>query len=230
MKSGFFRRKLGKFLIAVLVVAVSSVLFTTLLKRLFALETIVVVGNDIHVSIDNKKLPTNLIFFPGDKIREEVLAGNPWLSDVQFQKVYPHTLKIIPIVRTPYIRLQSNNRIVLVDASGVVLQDGDQGLSIPLFVVDAVPFHMGERIGDPRMKFLLTFMDAIYPVLPIESITEYDDTYYQVKSGTTAIYITQDKSVDVTIATLQTLMTGFRIKGTLPTVVDLRFDKPIIKF
>ena len=101
MKPGFFKRKVGKFFLACFVVILLSISFTILVRRLFALETIVVVGNNIHVLIDNKKLPNNLIFFPTEKIREQVLSDNPWLSDVQFQKAYPHTLKIIPTVRTP---------------------------------------------------------------------------------------------------------------------------------
>jgi hypothetical protein len=229
MKFGLFRRRFGKLFIAVLIIFACSISVFYITNRIFTIRYIEIAGNDVQVIVDEKRLSKNLLFFPSEKFRNEIIKSNPVLQDVRFEKKYPHTLRIIPVIRTPFVRLQTENRLVLVDRDGVVLQDGDHGLSLPICIVQIPPFHVGETLIDPKIQFLLAFVREIQESLPIASIQQLDSTYYQVKVDKTDIYITQDKPVGETTSTLQTLIAGFRIKGTLPTVVDLRFDKPIVK-
>jgi hypothetical protein len=230
MKFGLFRRKFGKFIVGMILVFFLSVVVYQAIIRFFSIDIIEVVGSDVQLIVDEKRISKNLLFFPSEKFRSEICRDNPFLSDVRFEKQYPHTLKIIPIVRTPFVRLKSDDRLVLLDSDAVVIEDGDRGLSLPLLVLPLSPFRVGQTITDSRITFLLAFVSAFHEsIVPINTITEHDSSYFQVKTGKTDIYITQDKPANETIATLQTLIAGFRIKGTLPAVVDLRFDKPIIK-
>ena len=223
------RRKYGKIFLATSFILAASVLLYLFITRFFAIQTIEIVGQNVRVVIDNKKIPKNLLFFPTDRIRSEILHDNALLGDIQFQKVFPHTLKIKPVVRTPFARLFADNRMVLVDRTGVVLQDGDEGLPLPLIRVPLSPFRVGETLHDAKVQFALTILDATRQYLTIETITNTDGSTYLAKDTKTDIFVTQDKPISETLATLQMLITGFRIKGTLPTVVDLRFDKPIVK-
>jgi cell division septal protein FtsQ len=229
MKFGLFRRKFGKALIAVIIMMVASTGTYILLVRLFSIRYIEVIGSDVQVIVDQKRISKNLLFFPSDKFRSEILESNPLLSDVRFEKAYPSTLKIITTVRSPFVRLQSQDRLVLIDRTGIVLQDGDRNLPLPLIEMSLTPFRVGEKLNDPRVVLLLPFIDKFGESLSITTVIEREGTYFQVKTAKTDIYITQDKPIDQTMATLQTLIDGFRIKGTLPAVVDLRFDKPIVK-
>ena len=43
------------------------------------------------------------------------------------------------------------------------------------------------------------------------------------------IFFPQDGDIVEHIRTLQTLFTGFRIKGVLPAHIDLRFGKPVVR-
>jgi cell division septal protein FtsQ len=223
------RRKFGKILLAVLLSSFVSILFYIFITRFFSIQTIEVVGQNIGVIIDKNKIPKNLLFFPTDRIRKEILQSNTLLADIRFQKVYPHTLKIVPVVRAPFARLYADNRMVLVDRTGIVLQDGDDGLPLTLIRVPLKPFRVGVVLNDEKVQFALRVLDFVKPYLTVESITNTDGSSFLVKDSKTDIFITQDKPISETLATLQMLMTGFRIKGTLPTVVDLRFDKPIVK-
>jgi hypothetical protein len=149
---------------------------------------------------------------------------------VRFIKKYPHTLAIVPVLRPATARLRSNDRLVLVDADGVVLVDGDQGMMLPTLLFTIPALHVGKKISDTRIQLALAVLKGLYGSLVVESITEQDGAYMTVKSGKTDIFIPQTENAASILATLQTLMTGFRIKGTLPAVVDLRFDKPVVKF
>jgi len=223
------RRKFGKLIFLLFFTLAASVILYLFITRFFSIQTIIVDGQNVRLIIDNKKIPKNLLFFPSDRIRQELLRDNSLLADIQFQKVFPHILKIRPIIRIPFARLIVDGRLVLVDRSGVALQDGDGGLPLPLISVSINPFRVGETISDPKLQFALTILDLTKPYLTVVSITNTDGSTFLVKDAKTDIFLTQDKQASGTLATLQMLITGFRIKGTLPTVVDLRFDKPIVK-
>jgi hypothetical protein len=226
---GPVRRKFGKLFLVTLSVLVLSVLLYLFITRIFSIQIIEVVGQNIYVVIDDKKIPKNLLFFPADRIRGEILHDNALLSDIQFQKVFPHTLIVKPIIRTPFARLMADNRLVLIDRTGVVLQDGDEGFPLALIRVPIERFRVGETLNNARVQFALVILDVTKSYLKVETITNTDGSTFLVHDIKTDIFITQDKPVGETLATLQMLITGFRIKGTLPTVVDLRFDKPIVK-
>jgi hypothetical protein len=229
MKYGLFRRKFGAYIVASVIVVALAVAAFFFVDRFFRITDITVVGSDVRVVVDEEKITKNLLFFPADKFRREILVDNPLLSDVRFEKQYPHTLQIIPVLRTPIARLLSDNRLVLIDREAVILEDGDRGLSLPLILLSLPPFRVGERLGDSRITFLLDFITYTSGFLTVNTAREVDGAYVQVKAGKTDILITHNKPIADTIATLQTLISGFRIKGTLPAVVDLRFDKPIVK-
>lgn len=230
MPMGSVRRKFGTIILTLALtmgLGVGIVRFTT---RAFTIKFIEVQSDSIQVILDQRRFSRNLLFFPADTIRKQVLSDNPWLADVQFQKKFPHTLRIKPILRTPAAILISGERRVLVDPTGIVLTDGDMGLALPHISALTQPFRVGQILTDERVLRALTLLTSVSDVLSIVFITDYENEYFLVQSDTLQIYLTHDKPMEELIGTLQTLMAGFRIKGTLPAVVDLRFDKPIIKF
>jgi hypothetical protein len=230
-KRAMFWRKFGKSVGYVLLFVLFSGAVYWLIVRGLTIQNIVVVGHNIQVEIHETRLPKTLLLFPADTIRRELLNDNPILADVRFQKKYPHTLVIVPTLRTAVARLSLTGREVLVDESGTVLSDADASSApLPRLVVPMAAVRIGEIIGDPRVTAGISFITGIRDTLQIRSISVEDERSLRAKSDKLDILFPQDGSIPVTLATLQTLLAGFRIKGTLPTFIDLRFNKPIIKF
>jgi hypothetical protein len=124
----------------------------------------------------------------------------------------------------------SDRRLVLVDRTGIVLSDGETGGKLPRIILPTDPMRVGEKLKDTRVAVALAFIEGLGTFSPVTSMEWQEGWYFLAKVGKTDIFIPQDKPMSGLLATLQTLLAGFRIKGTLPTVVDLRFDKPIVKF
>lgn len=195
------------------------------------IRTIEVVGSGLDVQIDEKKLPNTLLFFPSENIRRELLDENPILSDIQFKKKYPNTLVIIPVLRTAVAKLAGAERTVLLDQTGIVLADeGSPSPAIPLLVIPVAGLRIGQAISDPRVTQSLAFLTGVSAIHPVGKISAEADGSLRAKGDKLDILFTQLTDMTRTLTTLQTLLAGFRIKGTLPTSIDLRFDKPIIKF
>ncbi|MCX6794275.1 MAG: hypothetical protein NTY06_04205 [Candidatus Gottesmanbacteria bacterium] len=230
-KRAIFLRKFGRIVgygVLFFLFSVSVYLFG---NWIFTIKNIVVIGNNIQVKVDEARLPKTLLLFPSATLRLQLLADNPILSDIQFQKKYPHTLVIVPILRTAIVRLVATTREVLVDESGIVIADADA--SCPVLTQLVVPLQavrIGETIADPRVIAGISFLKGIRDILPIRSISVEDERSLRAKSNTLDILFPQDGSISAILATLQTLLSGFKIKGTLPTFIDLRFNKPIVKF
>lgn len=227
---GTFRRKFGKFILIGCITGLLGWGAYWFIQWAFTIRAIEVVGDNAQVIIDEKRISRNLLFFPSEILRVQVLGANPWLSDVRFEKKFPGTLRIIAVLRQPIAIVASNDRIVLVDRDGVVVSDGDGGNSLPRVIIDISSFRVGDTIGDGRVRMALSLITALTPELYFSSITQENGASLRAKSNTLDIIVAQDRPIDETLATLQMLLAGFRIKGTLPAVVDLRFDKPIVTF
>lgn len=230
LASGFFRRKFGKIFLGIVGTVCFGWILFLVVQHFFSIKVIEVVGDNIEVILNEDRISKNLLFFPSQAIRSKVLSDNPWLVDVKFVKKFPNTLQIVPVLRSPIAKLQSNERLVLMDKSGMILGDADSSVTLPIIQISAENLRVGGIVDDKRVQMALVFIEGVEPSLLIDHIESHDRSYLLAKSSKSNIFIPQDRSISQTIATLQTLITGFRIKGTLPTVVDLRFDKPIIKF
>ena len=226
-----FTRKFGAAIAyTLLFILISAGVYIGVVK-LFTIKEIKVMGNNIQVVVDQRRLPRTLLFFPSDRMRSEILSQNPILSDIKFEKKYPHTLVIVPVLRSATALIISPSRRVFIDSRGIVLSDADTTPGgLPQISISIPVLRVGEQIADTRIAAILEFTEGIRPLLPIETVTVTDDGLIRAHTGTLDILFTQDIPVRSTLTTLQTLLSGFRIKGTLPTVIDLRFDKPIVKF
>lgn len=199
--------------------------------RLFAIREITVVGDHIRISIDQRRFPSTLLFFPSDEIRAELLERNPILADVRFEKRYPHTLVITPTLRSPVAVVATPSRTVLIDPRGYVLADADIiPAGLPRVIASISGIRIGQQLSDKGIGTSLSFAQNAKGFMNMETITIAGDGSITAHGGKLDILFTQNEDIQTILTTLQTLFTGFRIKGTLPTVIDLRFDKPIVKF
>ncbi len=225
-----YQRKYGRVILSICIVLVISVSVYAACMELFTIETIEVVGGSATVKVDESKLPKNLLFFPSEAMKLEILRNNPILSTIEFQKKFPHTLVIRPVIRSASGILMSSGSAALIDKTGVVLMYGDQGLSLPEFYFDVPVLRVGEILNVKKLTVALSVFEEINALSRISLIKEIEGEGIFIQTEKTGIFITQDSRTDQTITTLQTLFEGFRIKGTLPRVVDLRFDKPVVQF
>jgi hypothetical protein len=224
-------KKFGRWIIALLLIVAFCVGTYWLTQTLFRITTIAIASSAIAVTVDETRIPKNLLFFPSDRITLEIKQANPLLADIHFQKKFPHTLVIVPVLREPVAKLAATDRSVFVDKEAVVLADDDgTKAQLPTIVVPVVGVRIGETISDKRVVASVGFIAETRGVCSVTTVTVYEGRYLQAKCDSLQVLFTQDTPIASTVATLQTLILGFRIKGTLPSVVDLRFDKPVVRF
>ncbi len=221
-------RRLVRQVISVVSLLVLAAFGTWGLDRLFTLRQIQVVGDPIQIQVDKDRLGRNLFFLQTTQLEKELLASYPLLGTVTFSKSFPSTLVLHVKLRQPYVYVISQSHQYHVDRDGIVISDSEKGPSLPRLYFDVGIRSIGSKIGDPRVVGSLQFLTSLPEGVTIESITERDSASILAIMGHTNIFLPQKGDLKVKAGTLQTIVMGFRIKGTLPTVIDLRFEKPIV--
>lgn len=194
----------------------------------FRLNRIEVDGQGMAIEFDRKKLGENLLLIQTDQLKRELLNNYPLLSDVRFEKQFFGTLVIHLVKRDPSAALVSQNNIFFLDQNGYVLgQSGDSSL-YPTIRIDSEAMPIGARVSDPRIRSCLLFFVSLAELTHEYSCRRAGDTRVTVEYKNTSILLDSGSDMREKASTLQTLIEGFRIKGALPAVIDLRFDKPIV--
>lgn len=191
---------------------------------IFRVRYIRVIGSDIHVMIDERLFPTNLIFFPDAWFSKQLLTQYPQLSSVVIRKIYPDTLELTIKRRPAVAELSIGGVKRFVDEYGFpAARSGDTVLPLIIFPPEDNTLPYGKTLLSTALGVAKNIT-----TVPIDQITKNDNRSIRVKTRETDILITQDVDFSTIDHTLQSLIAGVRMKGLQPKIIDLRFDKPII--
>ncbi len=197
---------------------------------LFALENIEVAGDGLGVAVNEEKISGNLLFFPSEKVKEDILRDNPILGSLELKKKFPHTLIIVAKRREPIAIITLESIIGLIDREGYIVGIDDGTHSLPLITLEPLRVSVGQQVSDESVRAALALIAALPPHYVMRKITRFDRLSIVGKVQETNIIVPQTIDQNHFSSTLQTILERLRIKGTMPTRIDLRFDKPIIQF
>jgi len=197
----------------------------------FDVEHIEFQGIGMKAEINEQRITGNLIFFPSDKVKADLLKEYPQLSDVIIKKQFPHTITIIPVLRMPAALLITSKAIYGIDKEGKILGLGYTDSTLPEIHREVSPVVVGQTVKDKPILYVLVFLEKSIPILPVSSVFIDDEGLsLRAVSDKTEILFTQEQSIDTLMASLQTIVTGVRMKGTMPKLIDVRFIKPVIQW
>lgn len=217
-------RILGTVTALLLVAAAGSLLMV----RAFTIRNVVIDGHGMSVEIDREKLGTNLLAVPTDELRAQLLSAYPLLSDVSFEKRLPGTLIVRLIRRQPFAEVRTRTGQYLIGAGGVVLDNAPPHHTYPVLAFDTEPLTIGSLVSDERVRSSLSFLREIPSSWQINRMSDYQGSAIRAVYEDTDILLPHAVDLRQKARTLQVIVEGFRIKGTLPSVIDLRFEKPVI--
>ena len=208
----------------------SSVLF---IHRLFRVQRIEIIGSNIQVVVDPKKLGSLLPFIATDSIADEIRAAHPELSKVEIYKKYPSTLVLDLVSKHPIATIRYPDGYASVDGTGFILsinETRDTSVDRVLLTGCDTSVVLFGKISDPLCVNGLKLISELTKANEItREITIRDRLYYQFKIGTSDIFIAHDADMPGIVTTLQTIMNRFRMKGTIPARINLRFAKPVVE-
>lgn len=200
-----------------------------LLLQLFQIKNIIVTGDPAKVEVNAKQFVGNMLFFQSAQVIAQLTNENPLIKTIEIRKHFPSTLELVVYKRQPVARLQTQAAIVGIDGEAVVTDMlGDA--TIPSILIDVPLVRMGATIKDEGVKQAVMIVTGSQSFLHIKKIQSYETVSLRVETQESNIFFPQKGDIRPILDTLQTLIMGFRIKGTMPKTIDLRFDKPVVQF
>lgn len=198
------------------------------LVRAFTIKDVLVDAPGMSIELDKEKFGKNLLFLPVSTFRQELLSSYPLLMDVTFERKFPGTLIVHLVKRPAFVSFESNGNLYELDEYGLVLGSVGEVGGRTHMVFNIGILSAGSRVGDDRVEAALSFLRALENPARILRIEPRDNHSLRAKLGNTNIFLPQSGDLSAKADTLQIIMEGFRMKGTLPAVIDIRFEKPVI--
>jgi len=222
-------------LVHILLLCVTVGVFVSILflikggMTLFQVKRILVTGDPVQIEINKAIFVNNTIFFPTESVARQLKLDNPLIRSVEIRKRYPSTLEFAIYRRVPIAEIVIGGIQFGIDEDCVVTEV-KSGSNMPVILTNVSLVHIGTTIGHPMVTQAIALIVKTKGFMEWSLIEPYETQSIRARSGKTDIIITQISNLSEVRDTLQTLMEGFRIKGTIPKSIDLRFGKPIVQF
>lgn len=197
--------------------------------NVFQVKHIEVTGDPVQLEIDTSLFVNNILFFPTESIIHQIKIDNPLVKTVEIRKKFPSTLEFVIYKRKPIAEIDTEGIRVGIDEENVVTEITPQE-QLPIIYVTMPLVRIGATVKNSMVVQAVSLINKTKPFIQWSSIESYETQSIRARSGKTDILITQTSDLQQILDTLQTLMEGFRIKGTIPKSIDLRFGKPIVQF
>jgi cell division septal protein FtsQ len=234
--------RLGRYVIAMLVIAYAGYTATTLILHASALQVrrISVHGNvrissgEVQAIVDGLR-GTSIITadLPGYRRR---LMESPWIADVALRRVLPSTVEIFVSERRPVGLCRLGSALYLIDPSGTLIDEfGPQYAEFDLPIIDglvAAP-NSGQPTIDPaRAELAARVIEAVAPRKDIaQRVSQIDvrdahDAIVMLQDDVALLHLGEDKFLE-RLQSYVDLAPALREQVSDIDYVDLRFGERV---
>jgi|FaiFalDrversion2_1042247.scaffolds.fasta_scaffold00062_4 cell division protein FtsQ len=214
-----------------------AALFSLPHSSVFAVRTVVVLGNRALPKSEVLQWAQLRAGIPLARIREEeVTAGllrHPRIRTARVEFRWPHTVVLHIAERIPALHVVVQDRILVVDEEGVVL-DG-RGEDLPALLVEfwVPPTPLGARLASPRLWEAVRALAALpeegrHRIL-LARLDPEGSLHVKLRSGSwVRVQVEDDLRARLEVA--ETVVRALERKGISVESVDLRFgDRAIVR-
>lgn len=223
-------RQFHEFLILINVFLLLVLLYLVVIK-LFRINTIKLDGSyTIPYGLDSLR-GKNILFIKETDIAAWLIEKNSNFSSIEVEKQLPSSIKILAMERKAVAQIIAQNYVYLIDKEGVVFKAVKEPLILPKIEVLTGKIVIGNKIEK-------LYADSIFPLLSnlselnikVENVTLKSPDEIVIELPETTIFTDVYQDDSIISSSLQMMLTSFRIEGRLPRIIDVRFDKPVVRF
>lgn len=232
----FKKRIFSYFIIFIL----SAVIFLSLvfISQFFTVKIIEVKNLSSHKALSNlEALKGQNLLFLNEKDTESFLVDqNPGIVSISVHKVYPSHLQVEVSFYQPLALFKANTGYFALAQNGqIIAKEKGTGTQLPVInyyqKMDYAAFNTGEKLEYKDIKTSLNLLKIVLNLgLNVDTI-DVDGTdviVFNLKGKT--INFSTARAINTQQYELETIVRRFKIEGKDFKSLDLRFDKPIVKF
>jgi cell division septal protein FtsQ len=178
----------------------------------------------------------NILLFSEEELEKTISDRNPNVKSVTVIKKYPKTIQCVVEEYKPFASFLVNQGYFVLSSDGRILQKvKEKPGNLPLITyyqkLNYTTWQSGDRIEYQDLLTALYFLEQTSGLgLAVNTIDINGLNMIALQLQDQKILFTTEKDRDVQEYQLKTIIRQFRISGKNFTVLDLRFDKPVIQF
>ncbi len=179
----------------------------------------------------------NMLTLSPREVAEFFVRRNPAVAGAQVTKHYPTDLEVVITTLPAAAQLSATDGFFVVASTGRILQKSTYAAAdLPTITfyqrLNSNILKIGDTVPYQDIRDALRFIDSLkkigYSPQAVD-ISGHNMIACTLKDGRTILLSTQ-KDIGVQEYQLKTILERLKIKGGDFTTLDLRFDKPVIKF
>lgn len=176
----------------------------------------------------------NIFVFDRKKMIKTILRDYPGIRRVEIKKVLPDKVFVNLEERKQFAAIKGDNTWFIIDDTGFILEAAGQkpaGLAEIKGMEKTKDIKPGEKVETRELDFALSVLralDASFIILERIQLEEGLITLFLAEDITASL--SAEKGAIRQVDSLQFILRQSKIDGNLPTFVDLRFEKPVVKF
>lgn len=183
---------------------------------------------DLNTNIKNKFFCVKEASFSKlipNKIKLDLKPRQPVAILVELKVMEASTSSKIDNLATPSAKLVHEG--LLVDEEGVIFGKNNSQASLPSIVVGKEQLSLGQKNED--IKKIVTILEKLRIFkIDVRSAFLFDNLF--IIETTPKIIFKMDSKIDTQIGSLQLILEKAKIDSEVLEFIDLRFDKPVVRF
>ncbi|PIP14964.1 hypothetical protein COY88_00430 [Candidatus Roizmanbacteria bacterium CG_4_10_14_0_8_um_filter_35_28] len=208
-------------------------------QNYFRVKKIEIISQDkkpLITGVDNWK-NMNLFLIKEEEINKQLVAKNSFLKSVQIIKKYPSTLILVPQYYQPIAQVKINSGFFYLGEDGRILAKSKDEKKIDYPVINYYQklnyysYSTGDWLELADIRLALQVIKLVTDLqLDLVSIDINGDDMILCNLSEKKIFFTTKKDIKQQEYQLTKIIKQFKVKGEQFKAVDLRFEKPVIKF
>ena len=176
----------------------------------------------------------NILLFRADNLEKKLQAASISVQDVSVRAQLPHTIHVSLISRDATFSLSSNpdsTRVLLVDENLVPFKVQEKAKNSARIVSPRVSsLSLGEQIMDPILASSIKLAQTLNShFIGFEMIETFNDRLQVVLKNKQLVVFAVDGDFSKSVPSLQLILGRSTILDK-PKTIDLRFQKPVLRF
>ncbi len=182
----------------------------------------------------NKFYEQNLFLLSAQRVRDEMKQDFQNRS-VSVQKVFPKELVVILDKRKPLVALKKESledAVFLMDRDGVVMSVVRKSSLPTLILWKDADLVVGEMVEEEiwQAAELLFITNRTQQAEEGEYRNQKDNFFSTLLPNGVKVYYPLGRDPEVLVGALQLILTRSRIDGKTPTLIDLQYSNPVLRY
>ena len=178
----------------------------------------------------------SLVFISENEIKETIIKKNTGIDKVEVEKKYPRTLILKINLYNPIVNLLTSQGYFYLSSQGEIISKS----KTPNTKLPIINYYQKLNFQSYKAGDFLTFKDIKSTLYLIKEVSDLNIVIDNVDMngvnmilfniGDKKIIFSSEKDTGLQLYQLQQIVRQFKVEGRQFKEIDLRFDKPVIRF